>query len=79
MFYNILLNFVGFYQVVVTRRGCIPLNDLFVSDEIGTVETLWVQDNSISNLSHFFHSFSNIVGGISDPNVFVPPGACTAS
>jgi hypothetical protein len=30
----------GFYQVVVTRRGCIPLNSLFVSDEIGTVETL---------------------------------------
>jgi hypothetical protein len=53
----------GFYQVVVTRRGCIPLNSLFVSDEIGTVETF----------------FSNIVGGISDPNVFVPPGACTAS
>ena len=26
-----------------------------------------------------FHRFSNVAGGISDPNAFVPPGNCTAS
>jgi hypothetical protein len=50
----------GFYQIVMTVEGCIPLNDIFVSEDIGTVETF----------------FSDIVGGITDPNAFIPPKNC---
>ena len=51
----------GAYSDLVTDKGCIPVHDIFVDED----------DPQI--METFFY---DVVAGISDPNVFVPPKDC---
>ncbi|XP_078591633.1 mammalian ependymin-related protein 1-like [Branchiostoma floridae x Branchiostoma japonicum] len=50
----------GRYMAAFTNSGCVPVEDGFCTERIGCVHT----------------SFYDVVAGISDPDVFIPPKAC---
>ena len=50
----------GRYSGSWTSVGCIPVNDAYVSTQTGVA----------------IASFFDVTGGISDPNIFIPPAEC---
>ncbi|XP_078672259.1 mammalian ependymin-related protein 1-like [Branchiostoma floridae x Branchiostoma belcheri] len=50
----------GRYMATFTNSGCVPVEDGFCTERFGCVHT----------------AFYDVVAGISDPNVFIPPREC---